>query len=123
MSEYGPAGEYSGLRPRLEDNRGSKSSRTAVPSDKSNRDAVTVIGAILSAVAMVASAFVPWLSIRLPGLEHRYLSLNDLAGGKFLVGLVTVLLIIGIPLSAVRHRSGSVLVAIGAGLFGINRPC
>ena len=118
MSEYGVAGEYSGLRPRPEDNRESTSSRKAVSSGASRRDALTVIGAILPAIAMVASAFVPWLSIRLPGLEHRYLSLNDLAGGRFLVGLVTVLLIIGIPLSAVRHRAGSVLVALGAGLYG-----
>ena len=119
MSEYGPAGEYSRPRPRLEDNRASKkSSRKAVSGDVSKRDVVTFFGAVLPAVAMVASAFVPWLSIRLPGLEQRYLSLNDLAGGKFLVGLVTVLLIIGIPLSAVRHRAGSVLVAIGAGLYG-----
>ncbi len=118
MSEYGAAGEYSGRRPRLEDNRGSTSSRNAVSGGASRREALTVIGAILPAVAMVASAFVPWLSIRLPGLEHRYLSLNDLAGGRFLVGLVTVLLVIGIPLSTVRHRAGSVLVALGAGLFG-----
>ncbi len=118
MSEYGAAGEYGGLRPRLEDNRKDSSSRTVGSSGVVKRDPLTVIGTILPAIAMIASAFVPWLSIRLPGLEHRYLSLNDLAGGRFLVGLVTVLLIVGIPLTTVRHRAGSVLVALGVGLYG-----
>ena len=72
MSEYGPAGEYSRPRPRLEDNGASKkSSRKAVSGDVSKRDVVTFFGAVLPAVAMVASAFVPWVSIRLPGLEQR----------------------------------------------------
>lgn len=117
MSEYGPRGEYSRLRPV-------DGGTTAVPrggpvsSTRTERDALTAASAVLPAIAMVASAFVPWISVRLPGLEHRYLTLNELAGGRFLVGLVAVLLAVGIPLSIVRHRAGSVLIALGAGLFG-----
>ena len=117
MSEYGPGGEYSRLRPRERDGSNNGTSRSAT-SIAPERDALTFVGAALPAIAMVASSFVPWISIRLPGLEHQYLTLNELAGGRFLVGLVAVLLAVGIPLSAVRHRAGSVLVALGVALFG-----
>lgn len=117
MSEYGPGGEYSRLRPRERDgsNNGTSRSTTSIAPE---RDTLTIVGAALPAIAMVASSFVPWISIRLPGLEHQYLTLNDLAGGRFLVGLVAVLLAVGIPLSAARHRAGSVLGALGVALFG-----
>jgi len=118
MSEYGPGGEYSRLRPRERDGSNSGPSRTTTSIVAPERDALTIVGKVLPAIAMVASSFVPWISIRLPGLEHQYLTLNELAGGRFLVGLVAVLLVVGIPLSIVRHRAGSVLVALGVALFG-----
>jgi len=118
MSEYGPGGEYSRFRPRERDSSNSGTSRTTTSIVAPERDALTIVGAVLPAIALVTSAFVPWISIRLPGLEHQYLTLNELAGGRFLVGLVAVLLAVGIPLSVVRHRAGSVLVALGVALFG-----
>jgi S1-C subfamily serine protease len=77
-----------------------------------------LLGVILPGVALIASSFIPWISIRLPGLEHKYLTLNELSGGRFLVGLVAVLMLVGLPLSLVRFRVGSVFLALGAGLFG-----
>jgi len=118
MSEYGSGGEYGRLRPRGEDSQRSPRSESVATGVTPQRDALAIVGALLPAIALVASAFVPWISIRLPGLEHKYLTLNELAGGRFLVGLVTVLLVVGIPLSAVRHRAGSVLMAIGVALYG-----
>jgi S1-C subfamily serine protease len=81
-------------------------------------DFLSLLGVILPGVALIASSFIPWISIRLPGLEHKYLTLNELSGGRFLVGLVAVLMLVGLPLSLVRFRVGSVFLALGAGLFG-----
>ena len=81
-------------------------------------DYLSLLGVILPGVALIATSFIPWVSIRLPGLEHKYLTLNELSGGRFLVGLVAVLLLVGLPLSFVRFRVGSIFLALGVGLFG-----
>lgn len=81
-------------------------------------DFLSLLGIILPGVALIATSFIPWISIRLPGLEHKYLTLNELSGGRFLVGLVAVLMLVGLPLSLVRFRVGSVFLALAAGLFG-----
>lgn len=81
-------------------------------------DLFSLFGIILPGIALIATSFIPWVSIRLPGLEHRYLTLNELSGGRFLVGLVAVLMLVGLPLSLLRFRTGSVFLALGTGLFG-----
>lgn len=81
-------------------------------------DLFSLFGFILPGVALIATSFVPWISIRLPGLEHKYLTLNELSGGRLLVGLVAVLMFVGLPLTLVRFRVGSVFLALAAGLFG-----
>jgi S1-C subfamily serine protease len=86
--------------------------------DRGSIDFLSLLGIILPGVALIATSFIPWISIRLPGLEHKYLTLNELSGGRFLVGLVAVLMLVGLPLSLVRFRVGSVFLALAAGLFG-----
>ena len=73
--------------------------------DRGSVDFLSLLGIILPGVALVATSFIPWISIRLPGLEHKYLTLNELSGGRFLVGLVAVLMLVGLPLSLVRFVS------------------
>lgn len=86
--------------------------------DRGPVDFLSLLGIVLPGVALVATSFIPWISIRLPGLEHTYLTLNELSGGRFLVGLVAVLMLVGLPLSLVRFRVGSVFLALASGLFG-----
>lgn len=86
--------------------------------DRGSVDFRSLLGIILPGVALIATSFIPWISIRLPGLEHKYLTLNQLSGGRFLVGLVAVLMLVGLPLSLARFRVGSVFLALATGLFG-----
>lgn len=85
---------------------------------RGSADFLSLLGVTLPGVALIATTFIPWISIRLPGLEHKYLTLNELSGGRFLVGLVAVLMLVGLPLTLVRFRVGSVFLALAAGLFG-----
>jgi len=67
---------------------------------------------------LFSTSFLPWLSIRLPGLNHKDIKLKDLSGGRFLVTLVGVLFLVGLVLCFVRPKSGVLLVSFGAGLIG-----
>ena len=67
---------------------------------------------------LFSTSFLPWLSIRLPGLNHKDIKLKDLTGGRFLVTLVGVLFLVGLVLCFVRPKSGVLLVSFGAGLIG-----
>ena len=117
MSEYSSEIEYlsQGQNTKQQVETNSKSVLVATGREVNHKDLVAVI---LLATTLVLTSFLPWVSIRLPGLEHKYLSLNGLSGGRLLVGLASVLLIIGTPLSIARSRTGSVLIALGVAIFG-----
>ena len=72
----------------------------------------------LASIALVCTAFIPWLQIRLPGLEHRSISLIDLNGGRIFFGLATVLLVIGFILVSRVESVGIILISVGVALLG-----
>ncbi len=117
MSEYSSESEYLSQRQNTKQ-QVEANSKTVLVATGRNVNHKDLVAIILPAIALGLTSFLPWISIRLPGLEHKYLSLNGLSGGRLLFGLVSGLLIIGIPLSISRFRTGSILIAFGVALFG-----
>lgn len=78
----------------------------------------SLINILILTITLFLTSFLPWLSIRLPGLNSRDIKLKDLIGGRFLVTLVGVLFLVGLALCVVRPKSGVLLVSLGAGLIG-----
>ncbi len=69
-------------------------------------------------VAMFVSTCIPWLVIRLPGLEREQVTLIELSGGRLLVILAAVLGVVGVGISAAKPRIGLLLVAATGALIG-----
>ena len=71
-----------------------------------------------AAVAVLATAFLPWLIVRIPGRNSSTFSLVELTGGRFLTGLTASLCAIGIVLQWRFARLSRALIVVGASLVG-----
>lgn len=79
---------------------------------------VEFVSLLLPLIAMFVSAFIPWLVIRLPGLEREQVTLIELSGGRLLVILAAVLGVVGLGISAAKPRIGLLFVAATGALIG-----
>lgn len=119
MSEYRGSSEYGHLdNQRTIPTEAPYRSGAAASQPSQRPDLITIIAIVLPALALAWTSFLPWISLRLPGLEHRQLSLNELSGGRFIVALSVVLIGSGVPLLFVRIRLAAVIVALGVALLG-----
>jgi S1-C subfamily serine protease len=96
--------------------------RTATSTDLSSasprtRRAPDVVLAA-AAVAVVATAFLPWLIIRIPGRSSSTFSLIELTGGRFLTGLAASICVVGIALQWRFPVLSRTLLVVGASLVG-----
>lgn len=71
-----------------------------------------------SAFAVIGSAFLPWLVIRLPNRAPETFSLVEMTGGRFFTGLAASLCVIGFVLQWRLPSLGKTLMTIGASLVG-----
>jgi S1-C subfamily serine protease len=79
---------------------------------------VEIVALVLPLLAIFVSAFIPWLVIRLPGLEREEVTLLELSGGRLLVILAAVLGTVGVGISMAKPRIGLLLVAATGALVG-----
>jgi len=71
-----------------------------------------------AATAVVASAFLPWVVVRLPGQSSSTFALIDLTGGRFLVGLAASLCVIGQAVIWRMRTIGTAMLVVGVALIG-----
>jgi S1-C subfamily serine protease len=72
----------------------------------------------LASIALCLTVFIPWIQVRLPGLDRRSVSLFDLDGGRVFVGLSILFLLFGFALVARIESFGIVLISIGVAILG-----
>lgn len=72
----------------------------------------------LTALTVVASAFLPWLIIRLPNQQSTTFTLVNLTGGRVFTGVAASLSAIGLAFYWRFPKLGRALLAIGAALIG-----
>jgi len=72
----------------------------------------------LASIALFLTVFIPWIQVRLPGLDRRSVSLIDLDGGRVFVGLSILFLLFGFALVARVESFGIVLISVGAAILG-----
>ena len=73
MSEYSSESEYPSQRQNTKQ-QVEANSKTVLVATGRNVNHKDLVAIILPAIALVLTSFLPWISIRLPGLEHKYLS-------------------------------------------------
>ena len=71
-----------------------------------------------AALAVVASAFLPWLVVRIPGKKSTTFTLVEMSGGRILFGLSASLVVLGITLLWRFHSLARFLLVVGASLVG-----
>ena len=109
MSEYGDIVDYREVaKPSTEQmDKGSVSSVV-----------FRYLPSFLASIALFLTVFIPWIQVRLPGLDRRSVSLFDLDGGRVFVGLSILFLVFGFALVARIESFGIVLISIGAAILG-----
>ena len=71
-----------------------------------------------AALAVVASAFLPWLVVRIPGKKSTTFKLVEMSGGRILFGLSASLVVLGLALLWRFHSLARFLLVVGASLVG-----
>jgi S1-C subfamily serine protease len=71
-----------------------------------------------AAIAVVATAFLPWVVVRLPGQSSSTFSLVELTGGRFLVALAASLCVIGQVVIFKLRAIGTTMLVVGVALIG-----
>jgi len=72
----------------------------------------------VSVFAVMGSAYLPWLVIRLPNRESETFTLVEMTGGRFFTGLAASLCVIGFVLQWRVPLLGKALMMTGASLIG-----
>lgn len=71
-----------------------------------------------AAAAVVATAFLPWLIVRIPGRSSSTFSLIELTGGRFLTGLAASICVVGIAVQWHFATLSRALLVVSAALVG-----
>jgi S1-C subfamily serine protease len=71
-----------------------------------------------AAIAVVASAFLPWVAVRLPGQSSSTFALVELTGGRFFVALAASLCVIGQAVIWRLRTVGTAVLVAGVALIG-----
>jgi S1-C subfamily serine protease len=71
-----------------------------------------------AAVAVVATAFLPWLIVRIPGRNSSTFSLIELIGGRFLTGLAASICVVGVVVQWHFPTLSRAFIVVGASLVG-----
>lgn len=72
----------------------------------------------ISVFAVMGSAFLPWLIIRLPNRDPETFSLVDMTGGRVFIGLAASMCVIGFIFQWRIPSLGKILMMTGASLIG-----
>ena len=109
MSEYGDIVDYREV---------TKPSTKQLDKGPMSSVAFRYLPSFLASIALFFTVFIPWIQVRLPGLDRRSVSLFDLDGGRVFVGLSILFLVFGFALVARIESFGIVLISIGAAILG-----
>ena len=71
-----------------------------------------------AAIEVVASAFLPWVAVRLPGQSSSTFALVELTGGRFFVALAASLCVIGQAVIWRLRTVGTAVLVAGVALIG-----
>lgn len=71
-----------------------------------------------ASAAVVATAFLPWLIVRIPGRSSSTFSLIELTGGRFLTGLAASICVVGVAVQWHFPTLSRAFIVVGASLVG-----